>query len=183
MRPDILNPLFAEVRSLKGVGPGLAKPLDRLGLERAKDVAYHFPANWTYRKAVALLDVADVGENIIIRVIVMDHRSSGSARAPLRIYAADAEGNYITLTFFGRTGGWAKKQLPIGEERIISGKLDRYGDELQMVHPDHIVGVGEAAAPGLAEPIYPLSEGLTNKRMGQLVASVARACAGVTRVD
>ncbi|MEP7350798.1 MAG: ATP-dependent DNA helicase RecG [Sphingorhabdus sp.] len=172
MRPDILNPLFTEVRGLKGVGPGLAKPLDRLGLERAKDVAYHFPASWTYRKAVTRLDVADVGANIIIRVIIMDQRSGGSQRAPLRIYGADAEGNYITLTFFGRNGGWARKQLPIGEERIISGKLERYGDELQMVHPDHIVAVGEAGAPGLAEPVYPLSEGLTNRRMGQLATSV-----------
>ncbi len=171
MRPDILNPLFAEVRSLKGVGPGLAKPLERLGLDRVKDVAYHFPASWTYRKAVTRLDVADVGENIIIHLTMMDQRSSGSARAPLRIYAADAEGNYITLTFFGRNGGWARKQLPIGETRVISGKLDRYGDELQMVHPDHIVPVGEAGGPGLAEPVYPLSEGLTNKRTGQLILS------------
>lgn len=171
MRPDILNPLFAEVRAMKGVGPGLAKPLEKLGLVRIKDVLYHFPASWTYRKAVQRLDVADVGCNIILAVTVMDHRSSGSARAPLRIYAADTEGNYITLTFFGRNGGWARKQLPIGEARIISGKLDRYGDELQMVHPDHIVAVGEVGAPGLAEPVYPLSEGLTNKRMGQLATA------------
>lgn len=171
MRPDILNPLFAEVRAMKGVGPGLAKPLEKLGLLRTKDVLYHFPASWTYRKAVARLDVADVGSNIIIHVTVMDHRSSGSARAPLRIYAADADGNYITLTFFGRNGGWARKQLPVGEARIISGKLDRYGDELQMVHPDHIVAAGETGAPGLAEPVYPLSEGLTNKRMGQLATA------------
>jgi ATP-dependent DNA helicase RecG len=170
MRPEILNPLFAEVQSLKGVGPGLSKPLDRLGLERLKDVAYHFPVNWTYRKAVSALDVADVGSNIIITLTVMEHRSSGSTRAPLRIYAADTEGNYITLTFFGRNGGWARKQLPIGEARVISGKLDRYGDELQMVHPDHIVEVGAATAPGLAEPVYPLSEGLTNNRLGQLAA-------------
>ncbi|MBA4305697.1 MAG: ATP-dependent DNA helicase RecG [Sphingopyxis sp.] len=171
MRPDILNPLFAEVRAMKGVGPGLAKPLEKLGLLRTKDVLYHFPASWTYRKAVTRLDVADVGCNIILAVTVMDHRSSGSSRAPLRIYAADAKGNYITLTFFGRNGGWARKQLPVGEARIISGKLDRYGDELQMVHPDHIVAVGEAGAPGLAEPVYPLSEGLTNKRMGQLATA------------
>lgn len=171
MRPDILNPLFAEVRSMKGVGPGLAKPLERLGLERVKDVLYHFPASWTYRKAVSRLDVSDVGENIIVHVTVMEHRSSGSARAPLRIYAADAEGNYITLTFFGRNGGWARKQLPTGEARVISGKLDRYGDELQMVHPDHIVPVGDVGAPGLAEPVYPLSDGLTNKRMGQLATA------------
>lgn len=170
MRPEILNPLFAEVRSLKGVGPGLAKPLDRLGLARVKDIAYHFPVNWIYRKPVSRLDVTDVGSNIVITVTVMDHRSSGSARAPLRISAADADGNYITLTFFGRNGGWARKQLPIGETRVISGKLDRYGDELQMVHPDHIAEVGSAGSPGLAEAVYPLSEGLTNNRMGQLAA-------------
>lgn len=171
MRPDILNPLFAEVQTLKGVGPGLAKPLERLVLERIKDVTYHFPSSWTYRKSVVRLDVGDVGSNIIVTVTVMEHRSSGSARAPLRVYAADAAGNYITLTFFGRNGGWARKQLPVGETRIISGKLDRYGDELQMVHPDHIVPVDSTAAPGLAEPIYPLSDGLTNRRMGQLATA------------
>ncbi len=169
MRPDILNPLFAEVRSLKGVGPGLAKPLERLRLERIKDLLYHFPAHWTYRRAVSKLDVADVGENIIIRLVIADHRAGSSPRAPTRIFASDAEGNYITLTFFGRNGGWARKQLPLGEERIISGKLERYGDELQMVHPDHMEPVGSTSSPGLAEPVYPLSEGLTNKRIGQLV--------------
>jgi ATP-dependent DNA helicase RecG len=171
MRPDILNPLFAEVRALKGVGPSLAKPLERLGLERVKDLLYHFPNSWTYRKAVSCLDIADVGNNIILTVTVMDHRGGSSPRAPLRIFAADSGGNYITLTFFGRNGGWARKQLPVGEQRIISGKLDRYGDELQMVHPDHVVPIGSDASPGLAEPIYPLSDGLTNKRMGQLAAA------------
>lgn len=168
MRPDILNPLFAEVRSMKGVGPGLAKPLDRLGLEREKDVAYHFPNYWIYRKAVRVLDVADVGQNIVVSLTIVDHRSGGSMRAPLRIHGVDEAGNYITIAFFGRTGSWAKKQLPLGEIRIVSGKLERYGDDLQMVHPDHIAEPGGAGTPGLAEPVYPLSEGLTNRRMGQL---------------
>jgi ATP-dependent DNA helicase RecG len=169
MRPDILNPLFIETASLKGVGPGLAKPLGRLGLERVKDLAYHFPASWTYRKQVSLLDQADVGANIIIRLVVVDHKSGGSARAPTRIHACDGDGNYVSLVFFGRNGGWARKQLPVGEERIISGKLEQYGQELQIIHPDHIAAIGEAA-PTVVEPIYPLSDGLTNNRAGQLVA-------------
>ena len=37
MRPDLLNPLFAETGTLDGVGPKLAKPLRRLGLERVRD--------------------------------------------------------------------------------------------------------------------------------------------------
>lgn len=170
MRPDILNPLFAEISSLKGIGPKLAKPFERLKLARVKDLLYHFPANWTYRKQVSLLNQDDVGQNIIIRLVITDHRSGGNPRAPTRIIGSDAEGNAITLTFFGRNGGWARKQLPIGEERIISGKLERYGDELQMVHPDHMEPVDSDVKPGLAEPVYPLSEGLTNKRLGQLTA-------------
>lgn len=169
MRPDILNPLFAETASLKGVGPGLAKPLDRLALTRLKDLLYHFPTGWTYRKQVSLLDQADVGLNIIVRLVIVDHKSGGSARAPTRIHGCDADGNYVSLVFFGRNGGWARKQLPLGEERIISGKLEQYGQELQIIHPDHIAATGDAAPPGL-EPVYGLSEGLTNNRLGQLVA-------------
>ena len=43
MRPDILNPLFAEVEVLKGIGPALAKPLHRLALNRVVDILFHLP--------------------------------------------------------------------------------------------------------------------------------------------
>jgi ATP-dependent DNA helicase RecG len=169
MRPDILNPLFAEIDTLKGVGPGIAKPLDRLGLKRVKDLLYHFPTGWTYRKAVKVADEADVGQNIIITLVIASHRSGGSARSPLRIHGVDAEGNYLCLTFFGRTGSWAKKQLPVGETRVVSGKLERYGDELQIVHPDHIAPSGTGKSVALVEPVYPLSEGITSNRLHGLV--------------
>ncbi len=169
MRPDILNPLFAEAETLKGVGPGLARPLDRLGLKRVKDLLYHFSTGWTYRKQVKVVDESDVGQNIIVTLAIASHRSGGSARSPLRIHGIDSEGNYLTLTFFGRTGSWAKKQLPVGETRIVSGKLERYGDELQIVHPDHIAPVGDAKSVALIEPVYPLSEGITSNRLHGLV--------------
>ncbi len=168
MRPDILNPLFTEIRTMKGVGPSLQKPLDRLRLERVKDLLYHFPANWVYRKAASVFDMGDVGQNIIITVTIMEHRSAPSQRAPTRIFASDAEGNYATLTYFGKNGGWARKQLPVGETRIISGKLERYGDELQIVHPESAELTARENLQ-LVEPIYPLSDGLTNRRAGQLI--------------
>jgi ATP-dependent DNA helicase RecG len=169
MRPDLLNPLFAEVRAMKGVGPALLKPLAKLGLERIKDLLYHFPTHWIYRKRVGELDVADVGNNIIVTIAVVDHKSSSSPRAPTRIYANDPLGNYITLTFFGRNGGWARKQLPLGETRIISGKLERYGDELQMVHPEISEPGSQQSTGALAEAVYPQSEGINSRRIGQMV--------------
>ncbi|MBX3561854.1 MAG: ATP-dependent DNA helicase RecG [Sphingomonas sp.] len=166
MRPDILNPLFAEVEVLKGIGPALAKPLHRLKLDRVVDVLFHLPAGWINRKKVARLDEADVGRVITIALTAVDYRQSGG-RGPFRVHATDAGGDYVTLTYF-HNPGWARKQLPLGEARIVSGKLDRYGQDLQMVHPDHVLPVGEGAAIPEREPVYPLSEGLTNHRLGDL---------------
>jgi ATP-dependent DNA helicase RecG len=174
MRPDILNPLFAEVEVLKGVGPGLAKPLKRLGLERVVDVLFHLPTNWIERKRVDLLDMADAGRIVTVQVTPVDYRQGGP-RSPLRVHATDLAGNYVSLTYFNNPG-WAKKQLPLGQPKIVSGRLDMYGQELQIVHPEHVLSPGEAASLPEREPVYPLSEGLTNNRLGQLVGqALARA--------
>ena len=76
MRPDILNPLFAEVTALKGVGPALAKPLDRLGLARVVDVALHLPTGWIDRVARDELSASDAGRTIAITLTPRDHRVS-----------------------------------------------------------------------------------------------------------
>ncbi|MEA3042939.1 MAG: ATP-dependent helicase RecG [Sphingomonadales bacterium] len=166
MRPDILNPLFAEVEVLKGIGPALAKPLHRLGLNRVVDVLFHLPVSWIDRKKVDLLDEADAGRTITVALTARDYRQSGG-RGPFRVFAEDAAGNYVTLTYFNNPG-WGKKQLPLGEPRLVSGRLDRYGQELQIVHPDYVLKPGEAGQIPEREPVYPLSEGLTNHRLADL---------------
>ena len=169
MRPDVLNPLFAEVEVLKGVGPQLMKPLKKLGLTRIVDLALHLPVTWIDRKRVERLDDADVGRVITITLTARDYRQSGGHKSPLRIHAEDAGGDHVTLTYF-RNPGWAKQQLPLGKPRLVSGKLDRYGQDLQIVHPDHVLSPEEADQLPAREPVYSLSEGLTNKRMGDLAA-------------
>ncbi|HEY0960328.1 MAG TPA: ATP-dependent DNA helicase RecG [Novosphingobium sp.] len=167
MRPDRLNPLFAEAASLKGVGPQLARPLEKLGLTRVKDFAYHLPDRFVQRRAVADLDEANVGENVVVALVPTEYRNS-PGRGPFRVLAADALGNICALTYFGRNGGWAKKQLPLGEKRWIAGRLDQYGQTLQIVHPDHVAEEGGLSLGQLCEPIYPLSEGLTQGRIAAL---------------
>ena len=168
MRPDLLNPLFAAVDSLKGVGPGLARPLEKLALTRVRDLAYHLPDRFVIRRAVADLDDASVGEQIVIALTPREHRSS-AGRGPFRIVAYDAAGNAITLAWFGRNAGWAKKQMPLGETCWVAGRLDQFGQMLQMVHPDHLGMESGAALGQLVEPVYPLSDGLTQPRIAALV--------------
>ena len=173
MRPDLLNPLFAEVTGLKGVGPNLARPLERLGLGRIRDLAYHLPERFVERRAVADLDAAVPGEHIVISLTPTEYRSS-AGRGPFRILAADDLGNICALTYFGRNGQWAKKQLPLGERRWIAGRLDQYGQMLQIVHPDHVAEESTAALGVLREAVYPLSEGLTQGRLAALVEQALR---------
>lgn len=176
MRPDILNPLFAEISALKGIGPQLTKPLERLGLARAVDAAFHLPVNWIDRKRVTQLDMADAGRTISIELTPTDYKASGSARAPFRVHAVDAHGNYVSLIYFGKNSAWARKLLPLNEKRFVSGKLDHYGQELQIVHPDYVLAPDEASEVPEREPVYALSEGLTNNRMRQIAAqAVERA--------
>ena len=167
MRPDLLNPLFAETEGLKGVGPGLARPLGKLGLTRVRDLVYHLPDRFVARRAVGNLDEAAIGENIVIALTVREHRAS-SGRGPYRIMAEDAVGNYVALVWFGRASYTAKKLLPVGEKRWMAGRLDQYGQSWQIVHPEHIAEDSSALAGSLNEPVYPATEGLTQARIAGL---------------
>jgi ATP-dependent DNA helicase RecG len=169
MRPDILNPLFAALTDLKGVGPQLAKPLARLGLERVVDALFHLPTGLITRKAVARLDAAQAGEQIIVTLTARDYRPGRSPRAPFGVEAVDSAGESVRLVYFGRTAGLAKKLFPLGEARLVTGRLDHYGDMRQIVHPDQALVPGEGVAVAASEAIYPLTEGLTNARLAMLV--------------
>ncbi|PZU07448.1 ATP-dependent DNA helicase RecG [Sphingomonas sp.] len=175
MRPDILHPLFTEIEAVKGVGPALARPLSRLGLTRVRDLLFHMPTGWIDRKTVTKLDEGDVGQIVTTVVTPTDYRLGGSARAPARVIAADAGGNMVALVFFGGGSGYARKLLPLGEPRAISGKLDRYDQWLQIVHPD-VMAPEEAKALPAREAVYPLSEGLTARKLAGLIqAAIERA--------
>jgi ATP-dependent DNA helicase RecG len=167
MRPEILNPLFAEVEVLKGVGPQLAKLLKKLGLNRVIDVLYHLPTGAIERVKAPAANAALLGRNVILELTPFDTRENRSGRGPMRVFASDSEGNAISLVYFNNPG-WAKRSLPKGEKRVVSGKLEQYGDEWQIIHPE-VSEPGKGPNPLIREPVYALTEGLTNRRVGDLV--------------
>lgn len=167
MRPEILFPLFAPVATLKGVGASVERLLARLDVARVVDMLFHCPVGQVERLPIATLEDAPVGVPVIVPLTICEHRL-GQGRRPSRIVAADDEHRLITLTFFSDPGGTAAKRLPVGARRRISGVLERYAGQLQMVHPDHIVA--EDAEIPLREAVYPLTEGITNARLRALVA-------------
>jgi ATP-dependent DNA helicase RecG len=166
MRPEILNPLFTEVEALKGVGPQVSKLLKKLGIERVVDLLYHLPTGAIERIRAPAASAALLGRNVILELTPFDTRENRSGRGPMRVFAKDGEGNAISLIYFNNPG-WAKRQLPLGEKRVVSGKLEAYGDEWQIIHPE-VADVGKGPQPAVREPVYPLTEGMTNRRLGEL---------------
>src|SRR4051812_41998783 len=131
MRPEILNPLFAEVEALKGVGPQVAKQLRKLGLSRVVDLLYHLPTGSIERVRAPAASSALLGRNVILDLTARDVRESRSGRGPMRVFAADSAGNTISLVYFNNPG-WAKRSLPMGEKRIVLP--DRKSTRLNSSH-------------------------------------------------
>ena len=164
MRPPLLNPLFAALTSLPGIGPKLDKLYAHL-LEREApkliDLLFHLPSGAIDRRARPKLRDVIPGTIITVAVTIGQHRPSppNRPRAPYRVYAQDNTGD-ITLTYFSARRDYLEKLLPEGQLRYVSGTAEIYDGMLQMVHPDRVVDEAGFARLPLVEPVYPLTEGL-----------------------
>jgi ATP-dependent DNA helicase RecG len=163
MRPVILNPLFATVSTLPGVGPKVEKLYGRLfGREpRVLDLLFHFPTGAIDRRARPKLRDVVPGSVVTVAVTIDRHRAPppGRGRVPYQVYASDDTGDII-LTFFNPRRDYVEKTLPVGSRRYVSGTADLYDGMLQMVHPERVVDEQGLASLPLVEPVYPLTEGL-----------------------
>jgi ATP-dependent DNA helicase RecG len=162
MRPAILDPLFAPLTSLKGIGPKLAKPFGRL-LDRPEprviDILFHLPHSAIDRRARPKLGEVQPDTIATVKVTVERHLS-GRGRAPYKIVASD-ETNTIEIVYFNVPRERIEKILPVGATRYLSGRIGLYDGRLQMVHPDRVLDEKEIADLPPVEPVHSLTEGLS----------------------
>jgi ATP-dependent DNA helicase RecG len=166
MRPSLLNPLFAAVTTLTGVGPHLEKLYRRLfGREqpaRVIDLLFHLPTGAIDRRARPKLRDVVPDTVVTVAVTVDRHRPPPPhrPRVPYQVYTSDETGD-LTLTYFNARKDYLQKLLPVGERRYVSGTVALYDHMRQMVHPDRVVAEADLAKLPLVEPVYSLTEGLS----------------------
>src|SRR5207237_75260 len=119
MRPPLLNPLFAPITSLAGIGPKQDRLfrhlLDREDTARILDLLLHLPASVIDRRARPKIRDAQPGTVVTLEVTVDRHRPTPgrNARAPHLVYASDDTGD-VVLTYFRSPPGHGEKLLPVG---------------------------------------------------------------------
>ena len=89
---------------------------------------------------------------------------------------------FLHLVFFQAREAYLRRALPEGEQRVVSGVLGRFGQEWQIVHPELIAPPDEFARAGPLQPLYPLTQGLSQRRLGRCITRSAGAAAGAAGV-
>src|SRR3954462_13926270 len=175
MRPPLLNPLFAPITSLAGIGPKQDRLfrhlLDREDAPRMVDLLLHLPASVIDRRARPKIRDAVPGTVVTLEVTVDRHRPvpGRNPRAPHLVYASDDTGD-VVLTYFRAQPGYVEKLLPVGSKRYVSGTAQIYDGTLPITRPDRVGEEAGFAKLSGSDPVYPLTEGLA-------LGSVRRALA------
>lgn len=168
MRPEVLFPLFAPLESLKGVGPRIAGLLAKAAGPHVVDLLWHLPRDIIDRRDRPSLEDAVPGNITTIQVSVDRHEAPSDRRRPYRILCSDGA-ERLVLTYFRGDRRYLEGLLPIGEQRVISGKLDLYQGIKQITHPDHVVPADKAHEIPSVESVYPSTQGITPKVLQKAV--------------
>ena len=186
MRPIELTPLFASADGLTGIGPRMMVLLKKalvmppgVAEPRVLDLLWHLPAGVIDRRAEPTVEGAQAGTIATLQVRVLKHRPDArNSKAPYKVICEDDTGR-LELVFFHMERSFIERSLPEGETRFVSGRVERFGETLQMVHPDYIVPPERRGDLPLLEPVYPLTAGLSGK---VLVKAVRQAVDLVPRM-
>ncbi len=174
MRPEILFPLYATLENLKGVGPGIAKTLNRLGLKRVIDVIWHLPIGIAYFPLKRSLRGCRTGDSVAIVASVRAYEPSiKGKRQPFKVIC-EVEREILILTFFKAYPKTIEARLPIGQARLICGTLDRFLGQWQIAHPERIVPAERAAYWQDKTPLYPLTAGLFQYQAQKLIQTALK---------
>lgn len=166
-RPSVLFPLFAGIETLPGIGAKTAKLLEGVGIERPRDLLLTLPHGMIDRRPVAGVGGQGLPAVLTLQLTVTGHQPARRKGGPARVMARDALGEEIALIFFHARGDYLEKILPVGAQRLVSGKAERFEGLVQIVHPDYIVPPTEADKLPRFEPVYPLTQGVSQKLMAK----------------
>jgi ATP-dependent DNA helicase RecG len=168
-RPEILFPLFSDLTSLSGVGDKIATTFGALKITKPRDLIFTLPHSVVDRRVVPTVQGLLAPKIVTVQVTVLQHAPPRTRGKPYRVIVEDAE-TTIELIYFHVRGEYLDKLLPLGEQRLISGKLEVFDRRAQMVHPDYVLGPDEHSDLLSFEAVYPLTAGITPKVMVKAVA-------------
>jgi ATP-dependent DNA helicase RecG len=169
-RPAILFPLFAGLETLSGIGPKSAQVLCGQNVDNPKSLLMSLPYAVHDRRRRETIQGAEIPGIVTVEVQIGRHFPPKIKGRPYRVEVQDGKAQWSVIFFHAR-GDYVQRQLPTGQRRVLSGKVELFDGIAQMVHPDHILPLEQAHTLPEFEPVYPLVQGVTQKAMRKAVLS------------
>lgn len=161
-RPEILFPLFADLTALAGIGEKTALNFAKMQVERPRDLLFTLPQGCVDRRLRPSIQGMTFPNVATLEITVEAHMPPQRRGRPHRVMVSDSETDF-QLVFFHARGDWVERTIPEGAKRVVSGKIEVFDGIAQMVHPDHILPVGQESSLPEFEPVYPLTAGVSQK--------------------
>lgn len=184
MRSEILNFLFTNISNLNGVGEKTLKNYKILLQKKRQltnemytpkmlDLLFHLPDRFLQRKFVNSIQDINDGDVIIAKVKVVSHSRPIRSKQPY-IITCYLGNNFVNIVYYKYFENYINLKFKMNSEIFVSGKVDIYNSQIQIVHPDYISN--NLIEIPKVEAIYPLTYGITNKEIFKNVNVILKQC-------
>lgn len=164
------------ILELKNVGEQRAKKLNRLGIQTIGDLLEHYPRDYKDRsRMVTIADLSETDENTFVAHVRGDGQNVRRGRLIMtKVQAYDDTGE-ITLVWYNQP--YMKTAFQPSESYIFTGKMQKKYGRMEISAPEY-EPVGKSFAGGRIVPVYPLSEGLSQKILRGFLAEALHGIQG-----
>lgn len=164
--PSAAEKLDAPVTSLRGVGPARSEQLARLGIETVWDLIWHLPSRYDDFSRLRTIAEMQPGEQVTVAANLwkLENRKLGMNREMVQAVLNDGTGS-LRATWWTK---WIASKLEIGQSYRFSGKVGLHMGYKTLESPVFEPMESSDIANGPILPVYPLTEGLTSKIVGDL---------------
>lgn len=180
---DALN-AAAPVAALSGVGPKRVEALARLGIVTIGDLLRHFPRRHEDRRQFTPISEANEGDRVqLLGNVVTSRLVRLRGRMALAEITIEDDGGRIKAIWFGQ--GYLARNFQPGMQVYVSGTVGKFGG-LAVRNPDYEICTGSAEDTlhiGRIVPIYPLTEGLSQRLLRQWIHTALEAGVRVESVS
>ena len=167
--------LSEALTALKGVGPALAKRLEKLGLSRVDDLLFLLPLRYEDRTQLVRIGALVAGKRCLTSGEVLLAETAYRGRRNLLVRISDGSGQ-LTLRFF-HFSRQQQAQFQPGKHVSCFGEVRRGSAGFEMIHPEYRILREEqgAATNDSLTPIYPATEGVQQGRLRNLTDQALEA--------
>ena len=161
------------VRYVKGVGPKIAALLNQKGLNTIEDLFYFLPNRYEDKRNIKNIDEIVEGEAVLVVAKVVSSRPVFYPRARRRAFEANVQDHTgsLTLRWFHVVLPYLRELFVKDNILLLSGRVTRFGKNLQIVHPEAVLLEDEDELEGLQKiiPVYPEIVGMKQGTIRRII--------------